>query len=336
MTVVEIVKKPAQALEIYVQRGDTGPQGPQGETGPAGPTGATGPKGDTGATGPAGPTGATGAQGPQGLKGDTGATGATGLTGATGPQGPQGVAGPTGPTGATGATGAQGPSGVIAVTSPITNSGTSTNATLGINQSAITIAESQVTNLITDLAAKVDWTSLEAVLDSATDRHFTSPRRMTTASLTPTSGTVYLSFFTAVYATPVNYLQMVVGGTLFSGGNAKVNLGLYTWNGTTGTLVASTGMNAITSTFFGSANTIAKGAVSASYTLVPGQRYAIAFVSQTTGGTLQSNAAPGSGLYIQTTPYIAATTPSVSSDLPSTFTSPTPNSTSLLGICTTA
>jgi hypothetical protein len=58
--------------------------------------------------------------------------------------GPQG---PTGPTGATGATGATGPSGVIAVTSPITNTGTSTSANIGINQSLIAIAETQVSGL---------------------------------------------------------------------------------------------------------------------------------------------------------------------------------------------
>ena len=197
------------------------------------------------------------------------------------------------------------------------------------------IAESSVTNLPTDLGNKVDWASLESALDSTTDRHFTTPRRLTTASLTPTSGTVYLSFFTAVYATPVNYLQLVVGATGFSGGNARANIGLYTWNGTTGTLVTSTGMNAISSSFFSSGNVIAKGSCS-SYTLIPGQRYAIAFVSQTTAGNLQSNAAPGSGLYIQTTPYIAGTTPSVSSDLPTSFTTFTATSTPLLGICTTA
>ena len=44
--------------------------------------------------------------------------------------------GPTGPTGATGPTGPTGASGVIAVTSPITNSGTSTSATIGIDQTA--------------------------------------------------------------------------------------------------------------------------------------------------------------------------------------------------------
>jgi len=70
-----------------------------------------------------------------------------------------GATGPIGPTGATGATGATGSSGVIAVTSPITNSGTSTSATIGINQSLLTITESQVTNLTTDLAAKAPLAS---------------------------------------------------------------------------------------------------------------------------------------------------------------------------------
>jgi len=44
--------------------------------------------------------------------------------------------GNVGPKGDTGATGAQGPSGVIGITSPITNSGTTTNATLGFDQTA--------------------------------------------------------------------------------------------------------------------------------------------------------------------------------------------------------
>jgi hypothetical protein len=46
---------------------------------------------------------------------------------------PVGPTGPTGPQGAAGATGATGASGVVAVTSPITNSGTSTSASLGFN-----------------------------------------------------------------------------------------------------------------------------------------------------------------------------------------------------------
>ncbi|NDC41117.1 MAG: hypothetical protein EBZ77_06135, partial [Chitinophagia bacterium] len=50
-----------------------------------------------------------------------------------------GAPGPQGPTGATG------PSGVISVTSPITNTGTSTAATIGINQALLSIGASQVT-----------------------------------------------------------------------------------------------------------------------------------------------------------------------------------------------
>lgn len=68
-----------------------------------------------------------------------------GLIGPQGATGLQGATGPTGPTGATGATGAQGPSGVVSVTSPITNSGTSTSAQIGIDQTALTIDPSQVT-----------------------------------------------------------------------------------------------------------------------------------------------------------------------------------------------
>lgn len=57
---------------------------------------------------------------------------------AAGPQGEQGVQGIQGEVGATGA------SGVIAVTSPVTNSGTSTSAQLGLDQTALAIQPSQV------------------------------------------------------------------------------------------------------------------------------------------------------------------------------------------------
>jgi hypothetical protein len=121
-----------------------------GEAGPTGPTG-------VGATGPTGPTGPSG--GPTGPQGETGPTGPTGPTGAQGITGPTGAAstavGPTGPTGAVGDTGPTGPtgaSGTISVTSPITNSGTSTAAALGFDQTAISINASQV---VTTATAKV-------------------------------------------------------------------------------------------------------------------------------------------------------------------------------------
>jgi collagen type VII alpha len=51
----------------------------------------------------------------------------------------------TGAQGLTGPTGATGASGVISVTSPITNSGTSTSAQIGINQSLLSVGPGQVT-----------------------------------------------------------------------------------------------------------------------------------------------------------------------------------------------
>ena len=56
-------------------------------------------------------------------------------------QGLQGATGPTGPTGS---------SGVVAVTSPITNSGTNTSANIGINQSALSIATTQLTGTVSN------------------------------------------------------------------------------------------------------------------------------------------------------------------------------------------
>jgi hypothetical protein len=121
--------------------GEVGPTGPTG-AGATGPTGPTGPSG--GPTGPQGETGPTGPTGPSGAQGITGPTGAAStVTGPTGATGPTGDLGPTGPTGA---------SGTISVTSPITNSGTSTAAALGFDQTAISINASQV---VTTATAKV-------------------------------------------------------------------------------------------------------------------------------------------------------------------------------------
>lgn len=90
--------------------------------------------------------GPTGPQGVQGIQGIQGATGATGATGVTGSQGPQGIQGATGPTGATGATGATGPApagtGFVKVTDGV------------LDTPSAAIAQSIITNLTTDLAAK--------------------------------------------------------------------------------------------------------------------------------------------------------------------------------------
>lgn len=81
--IIKVVKPSAQVVRVsypktlvsrlYVNKGETGAQGPAGipgATGAQGPQGIQGPKGDTGATGPAGPTGATGPQGASYQPGD--------------------------------------------------------------------------------------------------------------------------------------------------------------------------------------------------------------------------------------------------------------------------
>lgn len=189
--IVKVVVPDSIYARVYFARGEQGPQGVQGVIGPSGPQG---PQGSTG------PQGLTGPQGPQGEKGDKGDTGATGAKGDTGN------------------TGAQGPSGVIAVTSPITNTGTSTSANIGIDQTQITIAQSQVTNLVSALTGKASTThasthtaagsdaltlsisqitSLSGILDQKVDGTYDEPN--TTWTTSPlivrygTAGTVKLT-----------------------------------------------------------------------------------------------------------------------------------------------
>lgn len=194
--------------------------GPTGPTGPTGPV-STVPSTVTGPTGPIGagleilgsydtyeelvaavPTGTTGdgylvngvlwvwagfewinagnILGPTGPTGSTGPTGPTGPTGATGPVStePSTVTGPTGPTGPA--------SGIVSVTGPITNSGTSTNSIIGINQTTLSIANTQVTGLgtssVTDIPATGDATISQVVY--GTDTRLTDARTPTDLSVT--------------------------------------------------------------------------------------------------------------------------------------------------------
>jgi len=196
----------------------TGPTGPQGVTGPTGPTG------PTGATGAAstvtGPTGATGATGPQGtsisFKGSVAAVvnlpvgsnvvNDAYVVDADGNlyvwnggvwQDVGQIVGPEGPIGATGATGADstvtgptGPSGVISVTGPVTNTGTSTAAILNIDQSTISIANTQVTGLgtasVKDVPATGDATASQVVY--GTDTRLADTR--TPSDLSVTTGKI--------------------------------------------------------------------------------------------------------------------------------------------------
>ena len=106
-------------FDLFVNKGEQGPQGPQGATGPQGPQGATGPQG------PQGEDGEQGEEGPEGVgidsitradvqygtsqtttivdfyltNGNNYEVEVVAVNGAQGPQGPQGATGPQGPQG---------------------------------------------------------------------------------------------------------------------------------------------------------------------------------------------------------------------------------------------
>jgi hypothetical protein len=219
---------PTQTLNLTLPTGATGATGATGSTGATGAAGATGSTGATGATGATGSAAtiivgstATGAPGtsaavtnigttsaavfdftiPQGLKGDTGATGLTGSQGPIGNTGATGATGAQGAKGDTGSTGAQGPSGVVSVTAPITNSGTSTSATLGIDQTGITIAESQVTGLVSDLSAKLASATAASTYETISNVALKAPLASPALTGTPTAPTATAGTNTTQIAT---------------------------------------------------------------------------------------------------------------------------------------
>ena len=223
--------------------------------------------------------------------------------------------------GAQGAQGAQGPtgsSGVIAVTSPITNSGSSTSANIGINQSAITVAQSQVTNLVTDLASKADsltvakWSGATSALVEVMPRNALGLTTLTTAI-------GWWSFFTPLVTTTVSSVAMANGSTV-AAGLTFARMGLYTYDETTVTLVARTASD---TTLFTTASTLytrsfdTTGGYPATYTLQAGQRYGLALLCV---GTTMPTIFYGS----VSAGFLAAATPRLSgivgglSDLPAT------------------
>lgn len=238
--------------------------GPTGPTGPAGaPSTVTGPTGPQGAAGtPGGPTGPTGAQGP------TGPTGATGpsVTGPTGPQGPTGPSGgPTGPTGDAGPTGPTGPTGPIALAQQ-------TSAPTNTDVLWIDTDETAYNSTVQP------W--LRASLHNSATTLDVVPRDLVNNAISITTNIAYFSFFTPTEDLTVSNISFASGSTVASG-VTLVRFGLYTFDGTTATLVARTNNDA---SRFTVANTIYTGALDStggyptSYTLTAGTRYAVGVV----------------------------------------------------------
>lgn len=143
-------------------------------------------------------------------------------------------------------------------------------------------------------------------------------------SATLTSGTVYLTFFSPMWGATVNSISVASALTLTTGASL-IRFGLYTFNEGTGgiTLVARTSAS---TTIFSSASTLATltfnttGGYPATYSLVPGTRYALGvIIVAATPGTVYtayvSQPAVLSTLAPRTMGVVAA-----QSDLPATAT----------------
>lgn len=266
---------------VWVDSITSGPTGPTGAPGAAstvtGPTGPTGPSG--GPVGPTGPTGSTGGEGP------TGPTGA-GATGPTGPTGPSG--GPTGPTGPEGATGPTGPTGPLAL---VQQNGTpSSTSVLWIDTD-----ETAYTSVV------LPWYRDNKGLSATAFDTF--PRENVNSSSATSTGVIYWNFFTPLEDFAVSNISFYSGGTPGSG-LTLVRFGLYTFNGTTATLVARTNNDSSRFTVANSLYTAAldsTGGYPTAYTLTAGSRYAVAFIvvgsttPQVMGNT--SGASGGAGMW---------------------------------------
>lgn len=275
--------------------------------GPTGPAGGNGPLGPTGPTGPIGPSG--GPTGPQGVTGPTGPTGATGpsVTGPTGPQGPIGPSGgPTGPTGPLGATGPTGPTGPIALV-------TQTNTPSATNVLWVDTDEPSY-NTVALPWYRAEWHNSSTSLDV--------PRRGLVNGTTALSSNItYFSFFTPIEDITVSNISFASGSTVASG-VSLVRFGLYTFDETTATLVARTNND---SSRFTASNTIYTGALDStggyptSYTLLAGNRYAVAIVCVATSNPTLATVAHGSAstAILNLTPRMAGFA-SATSDLPTT------------------
>ena len=113
--------------------------------------------------------------------------------------------------GATGATGAQGASGVISVTSPVTNSGSASSAVLGLDQTALSLTRSQITDFTSGTVTSAStaqqsgtavFASFSGVATSATSA--STATNAGTATYATTSGT-------AVFATNASTAVTISG-----------------------------------------------------------------------------------------------------------------------------
>ena len=224
------------------------------------------------------------------------ASGFSGIQGTTGTQGTQGIAN-QGVQGMQGTEGLQGFFTTVNVVSPITNSGTTTAAVVGVLSSTTSVAgvvqlEDSVSSTSVTKAATPNSVRTAYVLGSGFLANYQTKVGQTSSTIDVPdrynvlhsyngySGYITFSFFTPLETMTIS--QITMGNSSIPAASCTAaRMGLYTFDGTTATLVARTAndttlFNSLYTSYTRSLSTT--GGYPASYTLTAGTRYAFASI----------------------------------------------------------
>ena len=224
------------------------------------------------------------------------ASGFSGIQGLIGLQGTQGIAN-QGVQGTQGIQGIQGVYTTVNVTSPITNSGTTTAAVIGIPASTTSVVgavqlEDSVSSTSVTKAATPNSVRTAYVLGSGFLANYQTIVGQTSSTIDVPdrynvlhsyngySGYITFSFFTPLETMTIS--QITMGNSSIAAVSCTTaRMGLYTFDGTTATLVARTAndttlFNSLYTTYTRSLSTT--GGYPSTYTLNAGTRYGFAYV----------------------------------------------------------
>lgn len=224
------------------------------------------------------------------------ASGFSGIQGTTGTQGTQGISN-QGVQGMQGTEGLQGFFTTVNVVSPITNSGTTTAAVVGVLSSTTSVAgvvqlEDSVSSTSVTKAATPNSVRTAYVLGSGFLANYQTKVGQTSSTIDVPdrynvlhsyngySGYITFSFFTPLETMTIS--QITMGNSSIPAASCTAaRMGLYTFDGTTATLVARTAddttlFNSLYTSYTRSLSTT--GGYPASYTLTAGTRYAFAYI----------------------------------------------------------